>query len=282
MPGTVIIVKPLTPKRNSGQRVEVTASKPDRPARQRQIDHAFENQREGAPRKRVHRAHGDCARNVGRAVKILPAAIYQQQFTRFDGAVCRFGHAVMHDGTVGPGTADRVKRYVQQGVGGAASCLQLLGDINLGQRAFRSLGVQPAQKFGHRTGIAQMGGTGRLDLGIGFAGFGQNTRVLDPFDLCASLFQQGVGAAGKRAFLKPDHTFQRQQRRAEIVEMGDADIRAEMCANVRTEFFWIAEDRNAPICVDDRKGQNHRVLRDIGTANIQQPRDRIGQGDRTG
>src|SRR5207253_2718262 len=71
-------------------------------------------------------ADRDGARNVGSAVLILRAGIDQQQVAARNAPVGLAGNAVMHDGTVRPGTGDRGKRNILERAGVAAKRLQRL------------------------------------------------------------------------------------------------------------------------------------------------------------
>src|SRR5690606_24197677 len=89
-------------------------------------DMALEDTREAVLllRARLTRADPDGARDVGRAVAILPARIAQEHAARLDRKVRVLIDPVVRDRRVGPGGGDRVEAVVLQRPGGEAKFLQ--------------------------------------------------------------------------------------------------------------------------------------------------------------
>ena len=179
---------------------------------------------------------------------------------------------------LGPVPAMVSKEMSPQRVCGAAEVLQRGDHARLGQAA-RRLAVEPGEKAHHGGAVAQMRGAGAVELGGVLAGLGQKAWVGRLGDLAPL---QRIGHRHRAACRVDLHrALQRAERLQKARGRGDLDLGAEMIAKP-FELASVHEERDAPARMKDGKAMRHRVARDIGAADIEQPGDAVGQGDHAG
>ena len=121
-------------------------------------------------------AHRQRAGDVGGAVQILRARINQENAAR-NFAVGGLGYTVMRDGGIGAKTRNRGKRHIPELARIAPETLQRLDSGYFTLLAFGGICIKPAQEFGQRHRIAQVGLAGASQFAAVFGGFHQGNRI---------------------------------------------------------------------------------------------------------
>ena len=126
--------------------------------------------------------------------------------------------------------------------------------------------------------VPKMGGARSFDFGGSLAGLGQATRVVAPDNVDPRLVQLGTHGNGGGGSVNPDRTCQRMQGRDKGDGRAQRDMFAKMGPRRRIKLGRLGEQRHAGIVVQDGKAVQNRIARHIGPAQVQEPANRIRQG----
>ena len=132
MSRAVVEIEPGAPQRRARQRVDLRAVRSRRKDRAGDRDVAFQHAREAVAHQRGRPPDRDRARDVGRAVLVLRAAVDEKD-AALDFAVGRLADPVMRDGGIGASGGDRRERQVLERRARAPEGLQSLDGVDLRQ-----------------------------------------------------------------------------------------------------------------------------------------------------
>ncbi len=189
-------------------------------------------------------------------------------------AVGLLGHTVVHDRAIGPSAADRLEGDVLQGIVLASTTLQPRHDLRFRQ-ASRFLRIEPGQQFHHGRPVAQMRLRRALDFCGVLAGLGQGAGILAHLRPVA----EGIGHDHRHALLVDEHrsaeTGHMVQKPRRIV---NGDLSPQMIAQFR-QLCLRDEEIDLATVVQHGERLKDRNARNVRAAQVQQPADRIRQGD---
>ena len=271
----MVEILPGQPQRIARQPVQIAPRQPLGPAHPRNGDHALQHPGEGLPRCRTRVAHRHGAGDVGRAVQILRPAIHQQQRVGPHRPVALPRHPVVHDRPVRPGAGNGVKADVMQRIGCPPEPLQRHHDIDLAQAALGQFRVQPGQKLHHRRPVAQVGGAHPVNLRCILPRLGQAAGVVAPHHLGRQFLGHKDGGRGP---VHPHPTLHPPDCRQEILDRQQTDPLRQMRRDLRPDLGRINEQDHVAVRLQNGKGLQHRVFRHIRTPDVQEPADRVRQG----
>ena len=244
---------------------------------------ALEHQCEAAAHFGRRRADGDGPGDIGRAVRILAARIDQIERAWLQLAVGLRCDPIVHDGAVRAGAGNRVEAQVAEQVGVAAIALQPVGGGEFVDTAARRFPGQPGQEAGERGAVPPMGVARPFQFHRVLARLGKLAGVGVPLDQRAGRsenLKNPVG--GSRGIDQHLAAGNAGKRRFERVRRLDGDAIAQMLRQRAIDLAGRRKQADAAIVAQDGEGQRKRRARDVPTANIEQPGDRIGQGEHRG
>jgi hypothetical protein len=158
-----------------------------------------------------------------------------------------------------------------------------LDDADLGELAPGRFLVEPVEEFCERDAVELVGFLHAADLGVVLPGLGREHRV--------ALFDQHciADAANRRdecdgcgARVDPDalvggaELAQLTHQRRDIGDLGDA---AEALLQVGGDLVLLDEQGRLALLRDEREAEHHREVWDVATAHVEEPVDRLGQGE---
>ena len=216
--------------------------------------------------------------DVGRAVLVLAPGIEEEEFPRRDAAIAFAGHAVMHDGAIGPGAGDGGKRDVLEEAGLAAKTLYRLDCVDFGQAAALCFAVEPGEETRHRHAVAPLRRARARDLRRVLHRLHRRDRIAAAQDLAAVVDDESRDGLGTDARIEP-HGAMLFAERGEIALEGGArpyfgDL-FEALTHVGAEFAQVDEQRRAAVLGDHGEGQRHRRVGNITAADVEQPGDGV-------
>ena len=278
MPGAVVVVEPGPPQRRARHRVDVAPGEPLGPAQPRHRDHPLQHQGERPHRLGRGRADRDGPGDVGGPVRILRAAVDQQQLARRHRPVRGLVDPVVHDRPVRPGAADRVERDVAQAAAGGPARFEPADHVDLGQPALRR-GRRRARRGRSRPPRRRAGappGCRRARPRF-FCAFGrmQGSRSQTTSAPAASAGRRPrparwpgrppPGRAGRRAPARRP----RARPRSPPARGGRAVRASSLAGSVKSATRAVG--------AEDGEGERHRRAGDVGAAHVEEPGDRVGQ-----
>ena len=142
----MIEVEARSPKRGARQRVDLGAVRSGREDGARDRDMAFEHAGEAVAHERARPPDGDRARDVGRAVLVLRAAVDEKDAAP-DFPVGRFADPIVGDRRIRPSAGNGREREVLERRARSPKRLQSLDGVDFRQAAPRRLAANQARKL---------------------------------------------------------------------------------------------------------------------------------------
>ena len=189
----------------------------------------------------------------------------------------------MDDGAVRAGAGNRIEAQVAQQVAFAPAAFQPVGRSKFVDAAARRFPGQPGQKTGQRRAVPAMGVARAVQFDGVLARLGQLAGIGAPLDQRARRVEhlenpvggrRGIGqhlAAGKTG-----------QRRFEPIRRLDGDVAAQMLRQRRIDLAGRREQADRAVAAQDGEGQRKRCARHVSAADVEQPGDRVRQGEHGG
>ena len=230
---------------------------------------------------RLARADPHGAGDVGGAAGILPARIDEVDRTRRDRDIAVLVHLVMRQRGVAGGSGDGVEGKIAQPRIAPAEFGQLGGGGKLVHTPQRRFDFQPAQEPAHRRPVAHL----RIAVALLFGGvldrLGKDRRVLFEGELRAARTQRLRDADHREIGIEADALARKLagQRAFEGVAITDGHRIAEVARQFGRHLLGRDEQLGAAVLVGDDIGQGDGGVRHVGTADIEQPCDRIERRD---
>ena len=194
----MVEIEARSPKRGARQRVDLRAVRSRREDRAGDGDVALQHAREAVTHERARPSDSDRARDVGRAVFVLRAAVDEEN-AAIDFPVGLFADPIMRDRRIRASAGDGREREILERRARSPKRLQSLHGVDFGQAASRRLTGEPGEEIRHRRAVALMRGARARKLGRIFLRLHERDRIGADLGLAArSLDRLGqIGRYGR-------------------------------------------------------------------------------------
>ena len=284
MPRTVAEIEAHLPERAARKGIEIAAACALGKARHAHRDHALQHQCEALGHFGRRLADGDGAGDVGGAVRVLPARIDEIDRVPLDRPVAAAADTVVRHGGMGASRGNGIEAQIL-GTSLDTERLQVLSCRNLGEPALSRFTVEPGKEAHHSHGIASVGPARTIDLGPRLARLGEQCRVFAAADIGACRRQPVEEPLARLVGIEPDAGLVAAEcgegllQRVGFPELGDG---FQMPAHIAADLGRIHEQLRLAARMGNGEGQHRGRVRQVGTADIEQPRDGFGAGEHDG
>ena len=285
MPGAVCKIEAGFPMGDTGDRIDIHASRTGRKPERRDRDQTLEHDRIVPAHVFGWPADRDGARDIRRCVGILRSGINQIEHARLQFPRGCGGDPVMDDGAIGTGARNRIEREVTQRhpvplTGFTSVRFELSGGGDLIDRA-RFLTIEPTEKTGHGGAVATMCIARSGDLGIVLAGAGQAGGIAQGNDGSAGGLDDPAKHFGGQAFIEAKYAagirYPAQCPR-QFVRRADIAKPRQIGFLLRRQFAFVDKNAVCAIRRDNREGERERRMRNVAAAYVEGPGDGGGIG----
>ena len=188
----------------------------------------------------------------------------------------------MHDRAVGTGARDGRKGNILEQAGVASKAFERSDRVDFGERAARSLAIEPGEETRHGRAVADMRRPRAGNLRWVLDGLHQRNRARAASDLASMGGDEARERVGGRGLIEPYGLAclaERCQRLHEICRLAYIGEAFETVTYIVRELATVDKERGPSRLRNDGEGERQRRVGDVRAADVEGPSDGMGIRD---